>query len=83
MEVSGQLHALVALLPGKEPLVSRNPSTHWIEGWVGPRAGVDEVARKKNPSPSQESNPAPSAHCLGISGELGQRMVSHLFGKVW
>lgn len=20
-----------------------NPTTHWIEGWVGPRAGVDDL----------------------------------------
>jgi hypothetical protein len=30
MEVSGQLHALAALSPGK-----RAPDTHWIGGWVG------------------------------------------------
>jgi hypothetical protein len=38
MEVRGQLHALPALPPGKEPLV-----TNWIGGWVGPRAGLDTV----------------------------------------
>jgi hypothetical protein len=32
MGVSGQCHALAALYPG----------THWIGGWVGPRAGLDE-----------------------------------------
>jgi len=37
MEVSGQLHAPAALYEGKAP---RN---HWIEGWVGPRAGLDTV----------------------------------------
>jgi len=35
MEVSGQLHAPAALLPRKE-----SPGTHWIGGWVGPRAGI-------------------------------------------
>jgi hypothetical protein len=34
--VTGQLHPLVALALGKEP-----PGTHWIRGWVGPRAGLD------------------------------------------
>jgi len=29
MEVSGQLHALVALPPGKEPLVSIGQETGW------------------------------------------------------
>jgi len=23
--------------------------THWIGGWVGPRAGVDTVVNRKNP----------------------------------
>jgi hypothetical protein len=36
MEVSGQLYALVALPTGKRP-----PVTHWVEGRVGPRAGMD------------------------------------------
>jgi hypothetical protein len=38
MEVSGQLHAPVALPPGE-----KTPGTHWIEGWVGPRGGLDAV----------------------------------------
>jgi len=46
MEVSGQLHAPAALLPG----------THWIGCWVGPRAILGAVKRKI-PSPHQESNP--------------------------
>jgi len=41
MEVSGQLHALAALLLGV-----RIPDTHWIGGWVGSRAGLDAVVRK-------------------------------------
>jgi hypothetical protein len=42
MEVSGQLHAPAALTPGKEP-----PRSHWIGGWVGPRAGLDRVVKRK------------------------------------
>jgi hypothetical protein len=52
MQVSGQLHALAALPPGKEPL-----DTHWIRGWVGPRAVLDMVVKRKIPSPCWESNP--------------------------
>jgi hypothetical protein len=52
MEVSGQLHAPAALLPRKEP-----PATHWIGGWVGPRAVLDVVVKRKIPSPHRESNP--------------------------
>jgi hypothetical protein len=35
----------------------RGPSTHWIGGWVGPRAGLDAVVKRKVPSPRRESNP--------------------------
>jgi hypothetical protein len=28
-----------------------------MEGWVGPRAVLDAVVKKKIPSPRQESNP--------------------------
>jgi hypothetical protein len=52
MEVSGELHAPAALLPGKEP-----PNTHWIGGWVGPRAILDAVVKRKIPSPRRESDP--------------------------
>jgi hypothetical protein len=36
MEVSGQLQAR-----------ERAPSTHWIRDWVGRRAGLDDVERRK------------------------------------
>jgi len=37
------------------------PSTHWIGGWVGPRAVLDAVVKRKIPSPSpQESDPKTS-----------------------
>jgi hypothetical protein len=51
MEVSGQLHAPAALLPGKQPLVG---------GWVGSKADLDAVVKRKIPSPCQESNPRTS-----------------------
>jgi hypothetical protein len=38
MEVSGQLHAPAALPP-----VERATRSHWIGGWVGPRACLDAV----------------------------------------
>jgi hypothetical protein len=28
----------------------RDPGTHWIGGWVGPRASVDVVVKRKIPS---------------------------------
>jgi hypothetical protein len=33
----------------------RAPGTHWIEGLVGPRAGLDTVAKTKNSYPYRES----------------------------
>jgi hypothetical protein len=30
---------------------------HWIGGWVGPRAGLDAVVKRKFPSPYLDSNP--------------------------
>jgi len=42
MEVSGQLRATAALHLGIEP-----SGTHWVGGWVGPRAGLDAVAKRK------------------------------------
>jgi hypothetical protein len=38
MEVSGQLHVPTALPPG----------THCVRDWVGPKAGLDAVAKGKN-----------------------------------
>jgi hypothetical protein len=43
--------------PGCSTPRKRAPSTHWIGGWVGPRAGLDMVLKRKIPSPHQESNP--------------------------
>jgi hypothetical protein len=51
MEVSDQLHAPAALPSTKEPV------THWIGGWVGPRAVLDTVVKRKIPSLRRESNP--------------------------
>jgi hypothetical protein len=35
----------------------RAPGTHWIGGWVGPRAVLDAVVKRKIPSLRRESNP--------------------------
>jgi hypothetical protein len=63
--VEVQLHAfLTSPLHGGEWSAShichftpeeRDPGTHMIGGWVGPRAGLDAVVkRKKNPCPCRE-----------------------------
>jgi len=38
--------------------------THCIGAWVGPRAGLDAVAKGKNLSPCRELNPSHSARRL-------------------
>jgi hypothetical protein len=58
MEVSDQLHAPAALLPGKEPLVLIGHG-----GWVDSRAGLDMVLRKI-PNLRQDSNPNHSNYSL-------------------
>jgi hypothetical protein len=53
MEVSGQIHAPAALPPEKGA-----PGTHRIGGWVGPRAVLDAVVKRKIPNLLRESNPS-------------------------
>jgi hypothetical protein len=43
--------------PGRFTPRERAPDTHWIGGWVVPRAVLDTVVKKKIPSPRRESNP--------------------------
>jgi hypothetical protein len=52
MEVSDQLHAPAALPPWE-----RAPGTNWIGGWVGSRAVLNAVVKRKIPRPRRESNP--------------------------
>jgi hypothetical protein len=43
--------------PGHFTPRERAPGTRWIGGWVGPRAGLDAVSKRKIPSSGRESNP--------------------------
>jgi hypothetical protein len=43
--------------PGRFTPRERAPSTLWIEGWVGPRAVLEAVVKKKVSSLRRESNP--------------------------
>jgi hypothetical protein len=58
-------HSLTSALDGGECSAShpgrfipkeRATVTHWIGDWVGPRAVLDAVVKKKIPSPRRESN---------------------------
>jgi hypothetical protein len=55
--VDVQIHIfLISTLVGGESSASRpgsftprkSPGIHWIGGWVGPRAGLDDVENRKN-----------------------------------
>jgi len=63
-------HSLTSVLDGGEWSASRPgrfipkervPGTHCIGGWVGPRAGLDAVVRRKISSPCRELNPRSSS----------------------
>jgi hypothetical protein len=60
------MHSLTSALDGGEWSASHPghltpretaPDTHWVGDWVGPRASLDMVLKRKTPSPHQDSNP--------------------------
>jgi hypothetical protein len=63
-----------ALRSGHFTSRERAPGTHWIRGWVGPRAGLDAVGQRKiSPLPGIEfGRPArsPSLFCFSNSNYL-------------
>jgi hypothetical protein len=42
---------------GRFTPTERAPGTHWIGGWVGPRAILETAVTRKIPSPRRKSNP--------------------------
>jgi hypothetical protein len=46
-----------ASLPGRFTPRERALGVHWIGSWVGSRAVLDTVVKRKIPSPRRESNP--------------------------
>jgi len=58
MKASGQLYERVNLPTERE----RAPGAHLTGGSVGPRAGQDTVAKKKNPCPCREPKLGRPAH---------------------
>jgi hypothetical protein len=43
--------------PGRFTPKERAAGTHWIGCWLGPRASLDAVVKRKVPSPRQEWKP--------------------------
>jgi hypothetical protein len=69
------MHSVISALDGGEWSASRPgrftprevaPGTHWIGGWVGPRALLDEVVKRKIPISLRESNPDRPARSLAL-----------------
>jgi hypothetical protein len=50
-------HEWSASLPDRFTPRERALGTHWIGGWVGPKACLDAVVKRKIPSSRRESNP--------------------------
>jgi hypothetical protein len=48
------------LAPAASTSGERAPGTHWVEGWVGPRAGLDAVEKRKFLTLNWDSNSDPS-----------------------
>jgi len=48
---------VVSFTPLPLYLWGKNHGTHRIGGWVGPRAGLDAVAKRKIPSPAENRTP--------------------------
>jgi hypothetical protein len=61
---------MVSFVPWPLYPKERTPSTHWIGGCVGPRAGPDIVEKRKIPCPYQESNPSHPARSLSLCWKL-------------
>jgi len=76
------VYSLTSAIDGGEWTASRSsrfttreraPGTHWIRGWVGPRACLDAVVKRKIPSPCRDSNSrASSAIPLSYPGSSFQ-----------
>jgi hypothetical protein len=48
---------MVTFMPWPLYPMERDPGTHCIGSWVGPRAVLEMVVKRKFPSPCQELNP--------------------------
>jgi len=63
MEVNGHHDAQTALPTHPSPREIAH-GTHWIGGWVGHRASLDTVVKRKIPCLCRESNSSRPAHSL-------------------
>jgi hypothetical protein len=69
----------------RRPLYPREraPGTHWIRGWVGPRAGLNAVEKRKISCRGREVNSGrlshiPLLHRLSYPGSWGDSTATHI-----
>jgi hypothetical protein len=82
-------HSLTLALDGREWSASlpsrftpreRAPGTHWIGGWVGPRAVLDAVVKRTIPSLRRESNPrTPIVQRIVRNRKSRQKITEQIF----
>jgi hypothetical protein len=66
LDLATRWRRVVSFKPRSLYCWEKSPSTHWIGGWVGPRASPDagEEKKKSYNFPCQESNTSCPAHSL-------------------
>jgi len=74
--IGGVLHTFLSLAldrgewsasrPGSFNPRERAPGTHWIGGWVGPRAGLNAVVKWKISSPAEAQTLDHPAHSTAL-----------------
>jgi len=55
---------VIRFTPRPLHLRGKSPGNHWIGGWLGPRAGLDAMAKRKIPYPCRVSNSGRPARSL-------------------
>jgi hypothetical protein len=66
--------------PGRFTPEERDLGTHWIGGWVGPRAVLNVVVKRKIPSPRRELNPRNRCRAYR-GGHMSEYSLPHFWNK--
>jgi hypothetical protein len=72
--LTSALYGVVSFMPRPLYPKERAPGTHWIGGWVGPRAVVEAVVKGKTPRPAGNltQEPRSSSPPSAVSTELSR-----------
>jgi hypothetical protein len=66
---------VVSFTPRPTALGERDPGSHWIGGWVSPRAGLDAVEKRTISCPCREFNPGHPAVSNRSTTELSRLLI--------